>query len=161
MRNQFFVSYWTRVGWVSGLVTIASQSNLEKVTTIPIDQLRRKHLSHKYHHYPPFWWSKFQVVIVCRILDKKAVNIEANWELLLFSYVHCAHCFILLWPLVILTTKMAGNDIHDKGSRRNWSIPCIWKLLHDTYPHTSLRNQIGWGHVICLTQTSDWLKSCD
>ena len=39
--------------------------------------------------------------------------------------------------------------------------PCIWKLLHDTYPHISLRNWIGWGHVTCLTQTSGWLRSCD
>ena len=71
-------------------------------------------------HFLPFCWSKLPVVIVRRVLDNEAIDIETHWELILFSYVRCAHCFTLL------TTKMAGNDIHDKCSRHNWSIAPIF-----------------------------------
>ena len=34
-------------------------------------------LSHEYH-YPLFWWSKLPVVIVRRVLDNEAIDIEAH-----------------------------------------------------------------------------------
>ena len=30
--------------------------------------------------YPPFWWSKLPVVIVCHVLDNEAIDIEVDWE---------------------------------------------------------------------------------
>ena len=42
-----------------------------------IDQLRRERLSYEYH-YPPFWWSKLPVVVVGRVLDNEAIDIEAR-----------------------------------------------------------------------------------
>ena len=42
-----------------------------------IDQLRRERLYHEYH-YPPFWWSKLPVVVVCCVLDNEANDIETH-----------------------------------------------------------------------------------
>ena len=46
-------------------------------------------------------WSKLPVVIVRRVLDNEVIDIEARWELILFSYALCAHCLhtvLYYWP---------------------------------------------------------------
>ena len=98
----------------------------------PIDQLQHERLSHEYY-YPPFWWSKLPVVIGRHVLDNEAIDIEAQWGLILFSYAYCVHCFhtvLHFWPPVILTTKMAGNNIHEINvrTRDNWSIEGLVKV---------------------------------
>ena len=47
--------------------------------------------------------------MVRHVLDDEAIDIGAHWELILFRYARCAQGF----TPVILTTKMAGNDIHN------------------------------------------------
>ena len=81
---------------------------------------------------------------------------------------------VLHFWLIILTTKMAGNDIHDKGSCHNWSVHAYesYYMTHILTSHweiglvevmwpASLRHLVGWGHVTCFIQTSGWLRSCD
>ena len=104
-----------------GIGTWVQQSTLRahSVNKVYIDQLRRERLSHEYH-YPPFWWSKLPVVIVRCVVDNEAIDIEMHWEPILFSFARCAHCLhtvLHFWPPVILTTKMAGNDIHEINVR--------------------------------------------
>ena len=54
-----------------------------------------------WNHYPPFWWSKLPAVFVRCVLDNEVIDIEARWELILFSYALCAHCLhtvLYFWP---------------------------------------------------------------
>ena len=59
-------------------ITLSGVTTDAFISPMPtIDQLQRECLSHEYH-YPAFWWSKSLVVIVCRVLDNEAINIEAH-----------------------------------------------------------------------------------